>query len=133
MPASILIADDDPNIVLALRFLMEKEGYQVRVATDGDAALAAIVRHRPDLVVLDVMMPRRNGFDVCAAVRADPQLAGTRIIMLTAKGLDRERSRGLDAGADDYVTKPFATRDVLKRVRQLIDAAAAPARGGAGE
>ncbi|HEX7007070.1 MAG TPA: response regulator [Alphaproteobacteria bacterium] len=133
MPASILIADDDPNIVLALRFLMEKEGYQVRVATDGDAALAAIVRHRPDLVVLDVMMPRRNGFDVCAAVRADPQLAGTRIIMLTAKGLDRERSRGLDAGADDYVTKPFATRDVLERVRQLIDAAAAPARGGAGE
>jgi two-component system alkaline phosphatase synthesis response regulator PhoP len=132
MPASILIADDDPNIVLALRFLMEKEGYRVRVATDGEAALAAIARHRPDLVVLDVMMPRRNGFDVCTAVRADPRLADTRIIMLTAKGLDGERNRGLRAGADDYVTKPFATRDVLERVRQLLGAAKAPAPGGAG-
>jgi len=132
MPASILIADDDPNIVLALRFLMEKEGYRVRVATDGEAALAAIAQHRPDLVVLDVMMPRRNGFDVCTAVRADPRLAKTRIIMLTAKGLDGERNRGLRAGADDYVTKPFATRDVLDRVRQLLGAAKAPSPGGAG-
>jgi DNA-binding response OmpR family regulator len=133
MPASILIADDDPNIVLALRFLMEKEGFRVRVATDGDAALAAIADHRPDLVVLDVMMPRRNGYDVCAAVRANPRLADTRIIMLTAKGLDGERNRGLRAGADDYVTKPFATRDVLDRVRQLLGPAKAPARGHAGE
>jgi DNA-binding response OmpR family regulator len=132
MPASILIADDDPNIVLALRFLMEKEGYRVRVATDGEAALTAIAEDRPDLVVLDVMMPRRNGFDVCAAVRADPELAATRIVMLTAKGLDGERNRGLRAGADDYVTKPFATRDVLERVRQLLGASGARAPGGAG-
>jgi len=124
LPASILIADDDPNIVLALRFLMEKEGYQVRVATDGAGALAAVVRHRPDLVLLDAMMPRRNGFEVCAAIRANRELAATRVIMLTAKGLAGERDRGLAAGADEYVTKPFATQDVLRLVRGLIPAPA---------
>ena len=117
MAASILIADDDANIVLALRFLMEKEGYRVRVATDGDAAIEAIGKYRPDIVVLDVMMPRRNGIEVCAAIRADPALKGTRIIMLTAKGMGRERDRGLRAGADEYITKPFSTREVLDRVR----------------
>jgi DNA-binding response OmpR family regulator len=126
MPASILIADDDANIVQALRFLMEKEGYRVRVATDGEAALAAVAEHRPDVVLLDVMMPRRNGFDVCRSIRADRAFAGTRIIMLSAKGLAGERNRGLSAGADDYVTKPFSTRELLARVRQMLDSAAAP-------
>jgi DNA-binding response OmpR family regulator len=124
LPASILIADDDPNIVLALRFLMEKEGYQVRVATDGAAALAAVMQHRPDLVLLDAMMPRRNGFEVCAAIRANGELAATRVVMLTAKGLTGERERGLASGADEYVTKPFATQDVLRLVRSLIPSAA---------
>jgi len=126
MSASILIADDDSNIVHALRFLMEKEGYRVRVATDGEAALAAVARHRPDVVLLDVMMPRRNGFDVCMSIRADRECATTRIIMLSAKGLTGERSRGLSAGADDYVTKPFSTRDLLTRVKQLIGPMGAP-------
>lgn len=132
MPVSILVADDDPNIVLALRFLMEKEGYQVRVAGDGDAALAAVGRYRPDIVILDVMMPRRNGIEVCAAIRADPSIAGTRVVMLTAKGMDRERKRGIRAGADEYITKPFSTRDVLERVRHLLRRAPARQTGAAG-
>ena len=120
MPVSILIADDDRNIALALRFLMERDGYQVRVADDGDAALAAVERHRPDVVMLDVMMPRRGGMEVCAAIRANPAFAATRIIMLTARGMERERRRGLRAGADDYIAKPFSTREVLERVRLLL-------------
>lgn len=127
--ASVLIADDDPNIVLALRFLMEKEGYTVAVATNGDAALSAAAKLRPDVVLLDVMMPRRNGYDVCAAIRADKSLADTRVIMLTAKGLSAERKTGLRAGADAFVTKPFATRDVLDHVRRLLPGAASPAAG----
>jgi DNA-binding response OmpR family regulator len=119
MPVSVLIADDDPNIVLALRFLMEKEGYEVRVAGDGDAAIASVGAHRPDIVILDVMMPRRNGIDVCTAIRADSAISSTRIIMLSAKGMDRERNRGMRAGADDYITKPFSTQDVMERVRRL--------------
>jgi|SRR5579871_4107795 len=126
MSASILIADDDANIVQALRFLMEKEGYRVRVATDGEAALAAVAQHRPDVVLLDVMMPRRNGFDVCKAIRADRAFNATRIIMLSAKGLAGERNRGLGAGADDYVTKPFSTRELLARVKQMLGSTAAP-------
>ena len=125
MSASILIADDDANIVQALRFLMEKEGYRVRVARDGDAALAAVAEHRPDILLLDVMMPRRNGFDVCKSIRADGEFAKTRIIMLSAKGLAGERSRGLGAGADDYLTKPFSTRELLARVKQMLDPPAA--------
>jgi DNA-binding response OmpR family regulator len=120
MPVSILIADDDTNIVLALRFLMEKEGYRVRVAADGDSALAAVTKHRPDIVLLDVMMPRRNGFDVCQSIRADRSLENVRIIMLSAKGLSGERERGLRAGANEYVTKPFSTRELLARVKELL-------------
>src|ERR1700722_759269 len=120
MPVSILIADDDRNIALALRFLMERDGYQVRVADDGNAALAAVERHRPDIVMLDVMMPRLGGMEVCAAIRANPAFAATRIIMLTARGMERERRRGLRAGADDYIAKPFSTREVLERVRLLL-------------
>jgi DNA-binding response OmpR family regulator len=132
MPVSILIADDDANIALALRFLMEKAGYQVRVVADGDAALAAVERYRPDIVILDVMMPRRNGIEVCAAVRANPAIAATRIIMLTARGMDRERRRGLRAGADEYISKPFSTHAVLERVRLLLARPLAPPTGAAG-
>lgn len=121
MPASVLIADDDPNIVLALRFLMEKAGYRVRAAADGPSAVAALNEERPDVVLLDVMMPGLNGYDVCAAIRADPGFDTTRIVMLTAKGLDAERSRGLGLGADLYVTKPFSTKEVLAKVRALLD------------
>lgn len=120
MPASVLVVDDEASIVLSLEFLMKQAGYRVRVVNDGEAALAAIAEEPPDLILLDAMMPKRDGFDVCQTVRANPQLAAMRIIMLTAKGRDVERDKGLALGADDYITKPFSTREVVERVRQLL-------------
>jgi len=120
MPASILVADDEPNIVLSLEFILKQAGYRVRAAPDGDAALAAIGEEPPDLLVLDAMMPKRDGFDVCGTVRANPAWGGVRILMLTAKGSDAERAKGLALGADDYLTTPFSNRDVVERVRQLL-------------
>ena len=117
---SVLIVDDEPNIVLSLQFLMKKAGFDVRTARDGEEALAEIARAAPDLVLLDVMMPKRDGFDVCQTVRANPAWQGIRIVLLTAKGRDVEREKGLALGADDYVTKPFSTRDVLERIEKLV-------------
>jgi DNA-binding response OmpR family regulator len=122
MPASILVADDEPNIVLSLEFILKQAGHRVRVAADGEAALAAIGEEPPDLLVLDAMMPKRDGFDVCGAIRANPAWSGVRILMLTAKGSDAERDKGLALGADDYLTKPFSNREVVERVRQLLAA-----------
>jgi DNA-binding response OmpR family regulator len=124
MTTRVLIADDEPNIVISLEFLMQREGHAVSVARDGDAALAAIVNERPDLVLLDVMMPGRSGFDVCQAVRADPALAGIKIVLLTAKGRDTDVTKGLALGADAYVTKPFSTRELAAKVRELLGPAA---------
>lgn len=124
MSATILIADDEPNILLSLEYLMKREGYQVLVARDGQEALDAIVQHRPDLVLLDVMMPRKNGFDVCQDVRARDDLGGTRILMLTAKGRDTDTAKGLALGADAYMTKPFSTRELVDKVRELLGAGA---------
>lgn len=123
MAKSVLIADDEPNIILSLKFIMEQAGYDVRVARDGDDAMAQMAQYPPDLVLLDVMMPKLTGYDVCQAIRANPDYAGTRIIMVTAKGREAEREQGLAVGADDYVTKPFSTRDVLKQVQSLLEPA----------
>ncbi|MBF0429163.1 MAG: response regulator [Magnetococcales bacterium] len=120
MPVEILIVDDAPNIVLSLEFLMKKEGFSVRSVVDGDAALEAIKIKRPDLVLLDVMLPKRNGYEVCEAVRANPDWKEVRIIMLTAKGREVEQEKGLALGADDYVTKPFSTKDLVVKVRGLL-------------
>jgi DNA-binding response OmpR family regulator len=120
MAASILVVDDEPNIVLSLEYLMKQAGYRVRVVSDGDAALAAIAEEKPDLLLLDAMMPKRDGFDVCQTVRANPAWVGIRIIMLTAKGREAERDKGLALGADDYITKPFSTLEVVERVKQLL-------------
>jgi DNA-binding response OmpR family regulator len=122
MPASVLVVDDEPNIVLSLEFLMRQAGYDVRVARDGDAALAAIAAHPPDLVLLDVMMPGRDGYAVCQAIRADPACARTKVIMLTARSREVEREKGIAMGADDYVTKPFSTRTLVDRVRAMLAA-----------
>jgi DNA-binding response OmpR family regulator len=116
----VLIADDEPNILISLEFLMQREGHAVSVARDGDEALAAIRRDRPNLVLLDVMMPGKSGFDVCQAVRADPDLAGVKILMLTAKGRDTDLAKGTALGADAYVTKPFSTQELAARVRELL-------------
>jgi DNA-binding response OmpR family regulator len=122
MPASILVVDDEPNIVLSLEFILRQAGYRVRVAPDGEAALAAVGAEPPDLLVLDAMMPKRDGFDVCGTIRANPAWGAVRILMLTAKGSDAERDKGLALGADDYLTKPFSNREVVERVRQLLAA-----------
>jgi DNA-binding response OmpR family regulator len=120
MTQRILIVDDEPNIVVPLEFLMRREGYDVAVAGDGEAALAAIEERPPDLVILDVMLPKLNGFEVCRRLRADPRRAGLKILMLTAKGRDAEIEKGLGLGADVYVTKPFSTRDLVARIRALL-------------
>jgi two-component system, OmpR family, alkaline phosphatase synthesis response regulator PhoP len=117
---SVLIVDDEPNIVRALQFLMTKAGYIVRVAHDGEQALDEIAKAAPDLVLLDAMMPKRDGFDVCQTVRANPSWAGVRIIMLTAKGRDIEREKGMAMGADDYITKPFSTKEVVAQVEKIL-------------
>ena len=120
MAKRILIADDEPNIVISLEFLLKREGYEVVVATNGAAALASVREQRPDLAILDVMMSQRNGFEVCQDLRADPQMQGLRIIMLTAKGRDTEVAKGLALGADHYMTKPFSTRELVARVKDLL-------------
>lgn len=119
-PHKVLIADDEPNILLSLEFLMKREGHHVLLARDGDEALAAIRSERPDLVLLDVMMPGRSGFDVCQAVRADETLAGVKIVLLTAKGRDTDIAKGMALGATEYMTKPFSTKELAARVRALL-------------
>lgn len=120
MPKKILIVDDDPNIVISLEFLMKREGFDVVVATDGEAALAAMEQHRPDLVLLDIMMPKKDGYEVCQQIRATPAWKHVGIIMVTAKGRDTERAKGLALGADAYITKPFSTKDLAQQVKQLL-------------
>ena len=121
MPKKILVVDDKANIVLSLEFLMNKAGYEVRTASDGEEALAAIDADPPDLILLDVNMPTKNGFEVCEAVRARNEWSHIRIIMLTAHGRDIEREKGLALGADDYVTKPFAIQEVVSKVQELLE------------
>jgi len=121
MSKQILIVDDEPNIVISLEFLMKREGFAVAVARDGEEGLNAIRALHPDLVVLDVMMPKRNGFEVLEAVRADPDLAGVRIVMLTAMGRPAENKKGLELGADAYMPKPFSTRELVDKVKALLE------------
>jgi DNA-binding response OmpR family regulator len=120
MAHRILIADDEPNIVASLEFLMRKCDYDVRVAKDGDEALQLADAFRPDLVLLDVMMPRRSGFEVCRLIRENPALRSMRIVMLSARGRDVEVGKGLALGADAYVTKPFSTKELVAKVRELL-------------
>jgi DNA-binding response OmpR family regulator len=121
MAHKILIADDEPNIVVSLEFLMKREGYAVRVVGNGDDALAEVASFMPDLVLLDIMLPRRNGFEVCQQIRADPRFRDVKIVMLTAKGRDTEMQKGLALGANTYITKPFATKELVARVKELLE------------
>jgi len=120
MSTKILIADDEPNILISLEFLMKREGYTVLLARDGQEALDVIVRERPQLVLLDVMMPIKTGFDVCHEVRANEALKDTCIVMLTAKGRDTDVAKGLALGANAYMTKPFSTKELVQKVQELL-------------
>jgi DNA-binding response OmpR family regulator len=120
MSKQVLIVDDEPNIVISLEFLLLREGFEVRVARDGEVGLAKIRESHPDLVVLDVMMPKLDGFAVLEAVRADPALQSTRILMLTAKGREADQKKGLGLGADAYIAKPFSTHELVDKVRELL-------------
>ena len=116
----IVIAEDEESILTSLEFLMRRCELDSRVARDGEEALRLVREFRPHLLLLDIMLPGRSGLEVASAIRADPQLCGTRILMLTAKGGVQEMNRGLASGADDYVIKPFATRDLVNRVQDLL-------------
>ena len=120
MTQRILVVDDDKAIVRLVRAYLEQAGYQVFVAYDGEMALHIIRAERPDLVVLDLMLPGRDGWDITRIVRADPTLAGIPIIMLTARVEDTDRIIGLELGADDYITKPFNPREVVARTRAVL-------------
>ncbi|OIN90498.1 MAG: two-component system response regulator [Comamonadaceae bacterium CG1_02_60_18] len=120
MSPTILVADDEPNIVISLEYLLKREGYSVLIARDGQEALDAIRRDRPELVLLDVMMPKKTGFEVCQEVRSDEQLQAIKILMLTAKGRDTDVAKGLALGADAYMTKPFATRELVEKVAAML-------------
>ncbi|TQV78412.1 response regulator transcription factor [Denitrobaculum tricleocarpae] len=121
MTYSVLVVDDEPNILLSLEFLMTQMGLDVRVASDGETALDAIGQRVPDLVLLDVMLPKCDGYQVCRKIRANPKLDQVKVVMLTAKGKDAEREKGLDAGADDYIIKPFSNREVNDRVKLYLE------------
>jgi DNA-binding response OmpR family regulator len=120
MTKRVLIADDEPNIVASLEFLMEQAEFEVKIATDGAAALALVADFRPDLVLLDVMMPVKNGYEVCQQLKSDPATRGVKVILLSAKGRDVEVAKGLELGADAYVTKPFSTRELVAKVKELL-------------
>jgi len=117
----ILIADDEPNIVTALEFLLQRNGYEVHVARNGEEALKLVEDCHPDLVLLDVMMPVRSGYDVCTRIRERADWRHIKIIMLSAKGRDAEINKGLSIGADLYVTKPFSTRELTGKIKELLD------------
>jgi DNA-binding response OmpR family regulator len=118
----ILVVDDEPFILRSLLFILKKEGYEALSATDGEEALAKIAAERPEIVFLDVMMPKKDGYEVCRSIKADPALAGTHVILLTARGQARDREKGVDVGADEYITKPFSPSMLVEKVRSIIAA-----------
>ena len=120
MSKTILIVDDEAYIVTSLEYVMQSAGFEVAVAYDGEEALEKVAETAPALVILDLMMPKLDGFEVCEKIRQNPLWKDIRIIILTAKGRDIERKKGMSLGADDYMTKPFSTRDILDRVKELL-------------
>lgn len=116
----VLIVEDEPHIVLSLEFLLQREGYETTAAADGEEGLALVRSVRPDVVLLDIMMPRRNGYDVCRAIKADPELRGIPVIMLSAKAQEVEVLKGLELGATAYIAKPFGNAEVLEAIRAAL-------------
>jgi DNA-binding response OmpR family regulator len=120
MSKKILVADDEPNIVTALEFLLQRNGFEVQVARNGEEALKLVESGVPDLVLLDVMMPLRSGYEVCKRIRERSEWGHIKIVMLSAKGRDAEVTKGMAMGADLYVTKPFSTRELLEKIKGLL-------------
>ncbi|MFC1879889.1 response regulator transcription factor [Thermodesulfobacteriota bacterium] len=121
MPKEILIVDDEPSIVVPIQFLMEQQGYSVLVAENGEDALDVIYKYKPDLILLDIMLPRIDGYEVCEIVRLNPEYRGIKIIFLTAKGREVEIAKGLSLGADAYITKPFSNTELIAKVKELLE------------
>ena len=120
MPIEILIVDDEPSIVVPIQFLMEQQGYNVLVAENGEDALDIIYKYTPDLILLDIMLPRIDGYEVCEIVRLDPRYRDIKIIFITAKGREVEIAKGLALGADAYITKPFSNTELVSKVKELL-------------
>jgi two-component system, OmpR family, alkaline phosphatase synthesis response regulator PhoP len=122
MPRTVLVVDDEPFILRSLSFVLERAGYRVVQGRDGDDALEQLRNHRPAVCILDVMMPKRNGYEVCEVVKGDPDLRDTHVILLTAKGQESARGRGLTAGADQFLTKPFSPTSIVETVNNVFAA-----------
>jgi DNA-binding response OmpR family regulator len=120
MAYSILVAEDEPNIILSLQFIMNKAGFDVRIAEDGDQALKELKNNPPNVVLLDIMLPKRDGFSVCEAIKNNPVWSDIKVIMLTAKSREQDKQRALGLGADDYITKPFSTQGLVDRIFELL-------------
>ena len=120
MNKKILVADDEPNILAALEFLLQRNGFAVRLARNGEEALQLVESESPDLVLLDVMMPVRSGYEVCRRIRERAEWNHIKVVMLSAKGRDAEVNKGIAMGADLYITKPFSTRDLVDKVKALL-------------
>lgn len=129
MPKEILIVDDELDVVVPIQFLMEQQGYSVMIAQRGEDALDFIYQYKPDLVLLDIMLPGIDGWQVCEIVRLNPNYRDIKIIFLTAKGRKEEIAKGLALGADDYITKPFSNAELVAKVKRLLEKTDAEARG----
>jgi len=121
MPKEILIVDDEPSIVVPIQFLMEQQGYSVLVAENGEDALDVIYKYKPDLILLDIMLPRIDGYEVCEIIRLNPEYRDVKVIFLTAKGREVEIAKGLALGADAYIVKPFSNTELVAKVKELLD------------
>jgi len=120
MAAKVLIVEDDSSILIPLTFLLEQNGYEVSTAADGEEALAAVARSAPDLVLLDIMMPRLDGYAVCQAIRENPEWGGIKIVLLSAKAGEMDVAKGMALGADAFISKPFANAEITATVQRLL-------------
>jgi DNA-binding response OmpR family regulator len=120
MNYSVLVAEDEANIALSLQFIMNKAGFSVRVAEDGDLAILEVEKEIPDVILLDIMLAKRDGFCVLETIKKNPKWSNIKVIVLTAKSRDEDKQRALNMGADDYITKPFSSRELVNRVIELL-------------
>ena len=121
MPKEILIVDDEPGVVVPIQFLMEQQGYRVMIAERGADDLDLICQYKPDLVLLDIMLPGIDGYEVCEIIRLNPNFRKVKIIFLTAKGREEEIAKGLALGADAYITKPFSNTELVAKVKEILE------------